>query len=257
MLTLIEIPISPYAQKVKLALLEKGLSFEVERIDMERYPDSMESLGIRREVPVLVDGDLRLADSTIIVAYLEETHPAPALLPPEPRERARVRAIERLCDTTYDAVVWGVNELMYFRRGDDALRTSMLARARAQVVALNAQLEAELTTRPWLTGEQLGLADIAAYPYVNGAASQGNKPEPGSRLEAWLTAMRARPSAERVRQDIRDSMAAFANVPKRIAGGTAKRQYRDHRLEWVLRSGGLTIVASGLEADDLFFSTAP
>jgi glutathione S-transferase len=254
LLTLIDLPISPFAQKVKLALLEKELPFEIRTVDLANYPAGHLEVGPRREVPMLLDDDLQLYDSSIIVEYLEEAYPERPLLPKAARERARVRLLEEVVDTQYEAVVWGVSELNTFQRASGELKASMLARASQQVASLNARLESELQGREWLNGEQFGFADIAAYPHVNGASSQGNKPAPGSRLEAWLRAVRARPSAQRCKQDIMATLATYLAVPQRIASGQAKRQYRDHRLEWVLRSGGLEIIATGLRNDDIAFS---
>jgi glutathione S-transferase len=202
----------------------------------------------------LVDGDVQLYDSSIILEYLEDAYPATKLLPESPRERARVRWIEELCDTAYEAVVWGVAELTLFQRASGELQKSMLTRANAQVATLNARLERELAGREWLNGETCGFGDIVAYPHVNAAASQGNKPVANSRLDTWLRTMRTRPSTQRCRQEIISAMPRFADVPRRISAGEAKREYRDHRLDWMMRSGGAEIVSAGLCAGDIRFS---
>jgi len=254
LIKLFDVPVSPYAQKVKLALLEKGLSFETQLEDLTQPSDELRRSSPRLEVPALLDGDVLLHDSSIILEYLEDAYPEPALLPRGARERARVRWIEELCDTQYEAVVWGVAELTVFQRASGEQKDAMLATASAQVARLNARLEHELSTREWLNGEKFGFGDLVAYPHVNAASSQGNKPAAGSRLEAWLRLMRQRPSVQRCKADIVSTLAQFAAVPARIARGEARRQYRDHRLDWMLRSGGLTIVEAGLSANNLHFS---
>jgi glutathione S-transferase len=176
-------------------------------------------------------------------------------LPRTAAERARARTIEELCDTQYDAVNWGVVEVSMFNRAQGESAQTLLARAKQQTAGLNARLERELAGRSWLHGEACGYADLAAYPFVNGAAALGNKPEVGGALERWLKAMRARPSAQRVKQDIVASMASFAGRPKDVAEGRHRRQYRDHRLDWMLRSGGLEIVIDGMRANNLRFSS--
>jgi hypothetical protein len=50
-------------------------------------------------------------------------------------------------------------------------------------------------------------------------------------------------------------MASFASRPKDVAEGRHRRQYRDHRLDWMLRSGGLEIVVDGMRANNLRFSS--
>jgi hypothetical protein len=122
------------------------------------------------------------------------------------------------------------------------------------VRGLNARLERELSTRPWFNGDSFGFGDIVVYPFVNGAAALGNKPDPSSKLHAWLQTMRARPSAERLKQDIRTTLPQFASRAQDIAQGKHRREYRDHRVEWMLRVGGLEIVTHGMETRTIRFS---
>ena len=102
MLKLFEHPFSPYVQKVKIALYEKNVAFEVEMPDaFSGAPTVFVETNPRVEVPALVDDDFAIFDSTIILDYVEEKWPTPALLPATPRDRARVRMIEDVCDTYY------------------------------------------------------------------------------------------------------------------------------------------------------------
>ena len=100
---------SPYARKVRMMLEYKGLECEMaERCySLDRKPD-LRDASERAEVPVLVLDDGRtIADSTIICEYLEDAHPRPPVFPADPFERARMRAIDDLCDRTFDATVFG------------------------------------------------------------------------------------------------------------------------------------------------------
>jgi glutathione S-transferase len=254
MVTLYEIPVSPYAQKVKLALLEKGIEFSAQVPNVDSPDPEFVAMSPRLEVPAFVDDDVRLFDSSIILEYIEDRWPSQPLLPKAPAERARVRLLEEICDTLYDAINWGVMEITAFKRAEGEHAAALLATARSQVAGLNARLERELENRSWLNGEQFGFGDVVTYPFVNGAASQGNKPAPGSKLESWLKAMRARPSAQRVKQDIIASLPSFVNRPKDVAEGRHRREYRDHRIDWMLRSGGVDIVVAGIRADNIRFS---
>lgn len=254
LITLYEIPVSPYAQKVKLALLEKGLEFVAKIPNMDAPEPAFLAASPRLEVPALVDDQVTLFDSSIILEYLEDRWPERPLLPKGAVERARVRVLEEVCDTLYDAVNWGVAEIMMFQRASGEQADKMLAVAREQVAGLNARLERELEGREWLNGASFGYADVVAYPFVSGAMALKNKPAAGSRLSAWVTAMRERPSAQRVRQDIIATLPQFANRPKEIADGHHRREYRDHRLDWMLRSGGIEIVLAGIRANNIRFS---
>ena len=109
MIKLFEHPLSPYAQKVKLALIEKGIPFEASMPDLLSGGDAaFRAANPRLEVPALVDGDATVYDSTIILEYLEDKWPNPPLLPKGPAERARVRMIEDLMDSLYEPNNWGV-----------------------------------------------------------------------------------------------------------------------------------------------------
>jgi glutathione S-transferase/RNA polymerase-associated protein len=252
--TVLDIPLSPYAQKVKMALIEKGITFDVQYPDVDA-PDVQARMGNpRAEVPVLIDGSTTIFQASIIMEYIEERWPEPALLPREPSERARVRMLQEICDTAYDAINWGVSEILVFKRAQGPLAESILERARKQVLALNERLERELAVRPWFNGESFGFGDIVVYPFVNGAAALGNKPPADSNLHTWLRTLRARPSAERLKQEIVATLPQFAGRAGDIASGKHRREYRDHRLEWMLRVGGLEVVTQGMQANNIRFS---
>ena len=81
---LYEHPLSSYAQKVKIALREKGLKFDVETpqgLGSGKSTGPFADSSPRMEVPALIDGDARIFDSTIILEYIEDKWPTPALLP--------------------------------------------------------------------------------------------------------------------------------------------------------------------------------
>src|SRR3954468_13019986 len=105
MVVLYEHPVSPFAQKVKIALAEKGVEFEPRMPDLFTGSDAaFAAANPRQEVPALVDGDVTVFDSTVILEYVEDRWPTPPLLPATPAERARVRMLEEVCDTQYEAV---------------------------------------------------------------------------------------------------------------------------------------------------------
>ncbi|MEE7548308.1 glutathione S-transferase family protein, partial [Xanthomonas sp. Kuri4-1] len=126
-------PLSSYAQKVKIALREKGLPFErvlPEDFGSGRRDTAFAAANPRAEVPVLLpDDDAPVFDSTIILEYLDERWPQPRLLPAGPGARAAARMIEEVCDTQYQAVNWGYGELLWFRRAEGEAETAQLTRA--------------------------------------------------------------------------------------------------------------------------------
>jgi len=253
-----EHPLSPYAQKVKIALSEKGIPFKThlpERFGSGAVQDRGFTLeNERHEVPVLIDGDVRIVDSTIILEYLEDKWPMPSLLPKDPAERARARMIEDVMDTQYEAINWGLLEIEGFKRAIGPLRDHLLARSAEQTTKLHGWLERQLGDHPWFTGERFGWADAAVVPHLNTSATRGNAPMTGSRLAHWLGRANERPSVAACDQAARETMKALPDLAAVVASGRFKRQYRDHRLEWMLRSGGLPIVLEGMEKETIRFS---
>jgi len=107
MITVYDHPLSPYGQKVKIALSEKGVEFEAVQpgaIGSGQTQGPFAEVSPRGEVPVLVDDATAVFDSTVILEYIEERWPEPALLPAAPAERARVRMLEDAMDTHFEAI---------------------------------------------------------------------------------------------------------------------------------------------------------
>jgi len=254
MIQLFEHPVSPYAQKVKIALYEKDIPFEATIPNLLGEDPAFERANPRREVPALVDGNVRIFDSTIILEYLEEKWPNPALAPIVPAERARVRMIEDVCDGYVEAVTWAMYEIRLFGRATGALAESLLARAAEQWRGVHAWLGRELGRREWFDGDRFGRGDLSVFPYVSMAASLGLRPPTGSALAAWLERAGARESARRCIEAFDRAMPAVAELPKVIASGGWAREYRDHRLEWMMRSGGESIVREGMARKNIRFA---
>jgi glutathione S-transferase/RNA polymerase-associated protein len=260
-ITLYEHPLSPYAQKVKIFLLEKGIPFEAKtpNIGVPGDQSDFATGNPRAEVPLLIDGATRVFDSTIICEYLEDKYPHKPLRPASAEERARVRMIEDTLDTIYEGVTWAVFEIEGWGRASGALRDSLLKRAAEQIASFNRWLERELGSRTWFNGDSFGWGDACAYPFVAGAAGQGNPPASGSKLAAWLARVMQRPSVQRCAADIAQVQTGMGVEVLRqlVASGAFKREYRDHRLEWMLRSGGVSIVLEGMQKNNIRFSHEP
>jgi glutathione S-transferase/RNA polymerase-associated protein len=255
MILLYEHPLSPYAQKVKIALREKGIAFEPRIPDLFGGGDAaFNAANPRREVPALIEDDVAVFDSTIILEYLEDRWPDPPLLPAGAAARARVRMLEELCDTYYEAVNWAVFEVRVFQRAAGELAERLLARAAAQVAGANAHLDRQLGAAPFFTGERFGWGDLAVAPYVHAAAMSGHAPPDGSALAAWLERVRERPSVRETFAEATHSLGGFEMLPELVRSGQFVREYRDHRLEWMMRSGGAEIVLEGMRARNIRFS---
>src|SRR5215213_6275448 len=100
-------PLSMFGAKAEIAAHEKGLAFELVMVPFEMktlyQPKHPEVLRInpKRQVPVLIDGDLEIFDSTQIFEYLEDLKPEPALWPRDVKARAQARLLELRSDEIY------------------------------------------------------------------------------------------------------------------------------------------------------------
>ena len=256
MVTIYEHPLSPYAQKVKIALREKGVPFEV------ALPGGLGAGGAggdftranpRAEVPVLIDGDTEIFDSTIILEYIEDKWPTPTLLPATPAARARVRMIEEVMDTHFEAINWGLGEIGWFQRATGELAQTLLANAATQTQGYYRWLESRLGEAAWFNGAGFGWGDLSVVPYVAASIGMGNKPADGSPLSAWFTRVMERPSVAQTVGEAQAFDRGTSNVPELVAQGLFKREYRDHRLEWMIKVGGIEVITKGLERDNIRF----
>ena len=82
----------------------------------------------------------------------------------------------------------------------------------------------------------------------------GFPPEPGTLLADWLERVMLRPSVAATVDEARATLPGMAGAAQRVSDGRMKRQYRDHRLEWMIRSGGLQVVLDGIAADNIRFT---
>ena len=253
-------PLSPYAQKVKIALIEKGIEFEArlpEGIGSGATADVFTSASPRGEVPALVEGDdVALFDSSIIIQYIEERWPEPPLLPHLALDRARVRMLEDVMDTHFEAITWGLGEIRYFGRGAGGPADEIFASGMRQLQQWYEWLAHELGDRDWFNGEVFGWGDLCVAPFVNGAIGFGVEPE--GRLARWVGRVNERPSVATCREAAAavsfDSEAvSLEQVAAAMEQGLFKREYRDHRLEWMIKSGGLEVVADGIRKDNIRF----
>src|SRR5690349_22890977 len=106
--------VSPYVRKVLACLNLRGLTYEIDPITPFYGNDEFERLSPLRRIPVLIDGNVTMSDSSVICAYLDEAYPGHPLLPSSPAERARARWLEEFADTRLgDVFIWA---LFYQRR---------------------------------------------------------------------------------------------------------------------------------------------
>jgi glutathione S-transferase len=199
MRTLYHLWLSPYSRKVRVALKEKKLDFElkVEQV-WERRPEFL-ALNPAGQVPVLVDEDRGIiADSQVICEYLEELHPEPALLGASVKERAEVRRIAAWFDLKFNLEVTRnlVGEKMMKRMLGIGQPNSSAIRAGHQNIHYHLDYIGYLADRRnWLAGEAFSLADIAAGAQISAVDYIGDVPwDEHPRAREWYARLKSRPS---------------------------------------------------------------
>jgi RNA polymerase-associated protein len=80
-----------YCHRVRIVLAEKGINYELQNVNPKDTPDDLKDLNPYNEVPTLVDRELVLYESNVIMEYLDERFPHPPLMPVDPVSRAQLR----------------------------------------------------------------------------------------------------------------------------------------------------------------------
>jgi len=212
-------PVSLFSRKVEIALHEKGLAFEQILVPFTQTagysPKNPHVLAVnpKGQVPVFVDGDLSLYDSTVILEYLEDAHPDPALYPASPAERARCR----LFDVFGDEVMLAPLRFLMHRtepKPDDRERwNAKEAKAREAEAALAghfAEIDRALQGRDFLCGA-FSAADIAVFMPVFWTRRLGGPSLKGhGALAGWYARLGARPAFAKVLSEILAADAALS-----------------------------------------------
>jgi glutathione S-transferase len=207
--------LSPFSAKVRAALYEKGLSFEPIELPWKpsgflSKPAAMLAVNPRGEVPVLIDGELGLYDSTVILEYLEDRHPATPLAPRDPAARANCRQLEDLGDELTNGPSADLVDELWRKPAGEPRDAARIEQGREGMQHAYARLEALLANGDWLCGA-FSVADIACYIPVSFAGFVGHGPgEAHPRVRAWVERASARPSIARVRQEMLDAVKALA-----------------------------------------------
>ncbi len=174
----------PYAQRTRIVLHEKGIPHEHVEIDLDKKPADFHLISPYGKVPVLVDGETRVYESSIINEYLDEKYPETPLMPKDPAKRAHVRVWIDFANTRVSPALFKV------ARGSDEERTSALLVLRGHFETLSHVVDAG----PWLAGEEVTLAEATYAPYFQRLEARGVDISLFPALVAWWKRIAARPA---------------------------------------------------------------
>ncbi len=191
-------PLSMFGAKVEIALAEKDLDFELVMVPFAmrvlyepKHPEVLR-INPKRQVPVLVHGDLEIFDSTQIFEYLEDLKPEPAFWPRPPADRAAARQLEMMSDEVYFPHIVKLFGLQ------DAPDDPVTIASKAGAASFYDRLEGTIGDGPYLAGP-FTYADIAFYmAQIFGERMGAPIGESRPRLIAWRERMGERAPVRKV-----------------------------------------------------------
>ena len=205
MLTLCGFPVSNYYNKVKLALLEKGVPFDEEVVTLPILDEAALAASPLGKIPFLRTPDGCLCESQVIMEYIESAHPAPPLLPANPFTAAKVRELVTFIELHLELVARELYGQAFF---GGTVSDATQARIRRQLEKNIHAFKRLVKFSPYVAGERFTQADCAAFvslPLV-GMATKGVLGEDlllaaGIDYKPYIRLIGERPSTRKVLAD--------------------------------------------------------
>jgi glutathione S-transferase len=198
MLKLYDYPDCPFCQKVRVVLAEKDLEYEKAFVDLRRQEQKTPEflrMNPYGKVPVLVDDEEVVYDSTIINEYLEEEYPLPRLMPEDSAGRAKVRMLEDYCDNSF--IPPTTTLLAQLRKPEGERDGQRVDQAREELRRCLYYLRDWLDGHEFLVGPEFTIADAAFAPRMIVLGRLGFEFEPAlAPVQGWLDRVRARASVK-------------------------------------------------------------
>jgi glutathione S-transferase len=189
--------VCPFAQRTRILLHEKGLDYQTHEIDLKNKPDNFLKISPHGKVPVLLCGDDRVWESTIINEYLEEVFPTPALMPAAPGLRARIRIWTDFANSRFTTAFYKL-----LLAPTEAARADWREEMTRHLRFIDQQGFQELSEQgPYWLGDRFSLLDITYYPWFERWAVLEHYrgltlPDDCQRLKTWWATLRDRPSIQ-------------------------------------------------------------
>lgn len=248
MLTLFSNGFSPFARKVAMALEYKGLTYEtVDALSHDSH-ERLLKVNPRAEVPVLVDDDICVVNSSDILAFIDQKYPARPIYPADLRARVDARALERLADSRIDAIMLDCSIWTWAERDDPPL-PGLKEAGQRDLDLLFARIEATLANYPaQLPFGHCTIAEFALWPHLAALRPLGFVLDAAKypRLSAWFLAMRHDPIFV---ADLRRTTDFMKTIGTTSSFERRKIFWRGDRIEWLLARGFHQWFLDEIEAD--------
>jgi glutathione S-transferase len=192
-------PLSMFGAQAEIAASEKGMPIEVEHVSFSlknlydpKHPEIVR-VNPKQQVPVLIDGDLEIFDSTQIFEYFEHGWPQPPLWPAAPKDRAQARLLELQSDEVFFSYVVLLMPNQRANAGEAAVKEAVESLHRYY-----GRMDEVLTGKDYLTGD-FSYADIAFYMAQFFATFLGEPWRDGHpNMDAWKRRVGGRKSVSAV-----------------------------------------------------------
>jgi len=204
---------SPFVRKVRVALAEKGIAYDL--IPVMPMGQTQEFLAISPlgKIPVYQDGDFTLPDSSCIIAYLEKTTPEPRLYPGDAHAFGKALFYEEYADTRLAEVLGPpfVQRVVTVKIMKGELDQAVIDEALANTPPVLDYLESAIGDNEFLAGGQLSVADIAvATMFVTWAhAGETVDATRWPKLAAYVERIHSRPSFKAVIEEEQAQLRAM------------------------------------------------
>ncbi len=167
------VAVSPFVRKVRVVMIEKSIPYELEEILPTKLlkamnkdvPESFSKVSPLGKIPAYSEGDFSIADSAVIVDYLDRTHPNPPLYPKDPKAHARADWFHKYADEVVSGVVMSK---IFMERvikpqilGQSANEEGVQEAIQKDLPPIFDYLEKEIGEKKWIVGDDFTMADIA------------------------------------------------------------------------------------------------
>ncbi len=192
-------PLSTFARRVRIALIEKGLDEDTGFVEVNMTAGAHKqqpylSLNPYGRVPTLEEDDgFVLYESTAILEYVEALHPTPPLVPADARGRARVSQHMKLCDLQ---LARQTGTIIFPKRflPRDRWNATAMEQAKREIESHLEILDRQLQDTDYVVGDSYSLVEVCYTPFVEFFPLMDISPPP--HVAAWAARILARPSAQ-------------------------------------------------------------
>jgi RNA polymerase-associated protein len=190
-MTLFSAPDEPHSHRTRIVLAEKGVEIDVINVVPGRYPEDLLDLNPYHSLPTLVDRDLTLYDSRVIIEYLDERFPHPPLMPVDPILRAQFRLALYRIERDWYGLAQQIDEEMHDRNHDRKQESRHKKELRDAIL----QSADVFKVKPYFLSDEFSLVDASIAPILWRMRHYGiDMPQQAQALLKYASTVFARPS---------------------------------------------------------------